>query len=68
VLHQPHFYVVYRFDAGQTPDISQSSHIVKITRDTQYKPAEKRNGKHRYVVTVVDKCWNESEASKEIKW
>ena len=68
VLQQPHFYVVYRFDAGQTPDISQSSHIVKITRDTQYKPAEKRNGKHRYVVTVVDKCWNESEASKEIKW
>ena len=68
VLQQPHFYVVYRFDADETVDLSQSSHIVKITRDTHYHPAEKRNGRHRYVVTVVDKCWNESEPSKTINW
>jgi uncharacterized lipoprotein YddW (UPF0748 family) len=68
VLQQPHFYVVYRFDADETVDLSQSSHIVKITRDTHYHPAERRNGRHRYVVTVVDKCWNESEPSKTINW
>ncbi|MBO7372236.1 MAG: family 10 glycosylhydrolase [Bacteroidales bacterium] len=68
VLQQPHFYVVYRFDAGEAVDLSRSSAIVKITRDTHYKPAEKRNGQHQYVVTVVDKCWNESEASNTIKW
>jgi len=68
VLQRPHFYVVYRFEAGETIDLSKSSHIVKITRDTTYKPAERRNGRHRYVVTVVDRCWNESEASKAIKW
>ena len=41
---------------------------VKITRDTHFKPAEKRNGLHQYVVTVVDKCWNESIPSKTINW
>lgn len=68
VMQQPHFYVVYRFDASETPDVSKSGHIVRITRDTHYMPAEKRNGKHQYVVTVVDKCWNESEPSATVKW
>jgi uncharacterized lipoprotein YddW (UPF0748 family) len=68
VLQQPHFYVVYRFDAGETADFERNSAIVAVTRDTHYKPAEKHNGHHRYAVTVVDKCWNESEPSKIVKW
>lgn len=68
VLQQPHFYVVYRFAAGEEVDLPKSGHIVKITREKQYKPSGKRDGKHKYVVTVVDKCWNESEPSKAIKW
>ena len=68
LFQQPHFYIVYRFDSDEAVDLSQSAHIVKITRDTHYKPAEKRNGRHRYAVTVVDKCWNESEPSKTVKW
>ncbi|MBR1538422.1 MAG: hypothetical protein IJ636_02830, partial [Bacteroidales bacterium] len=68
VLQQPHFYVVYRFAAGERVDLSKSGHIVKITREQQYKPSGKRDGKSKYVVTVVDKCWNESEPSKAIKW
>ena len=68
VMQQPHFYVVYRFDEGETVDLTQSRHIVKITRETTYQPAGKHNGKHKYVVTVVDRCWNESEPSTIIKW
>ena len=68
VLQQPHFYVVYRFDAGEPVNLSRSGAIVKITRDTHFKPSEKRNGRHQYVVTVVDKCWNESAASPVVKW
>ena len=68
VMQQPHFYVVYRFKAGEKEDLSQSSHIVKITRDTRYKPVGKRDGKYRYVITVVDRCWNESAPSKAVKW
>lgn len=68
VLQQPHFYVVYRFAADEAIDLSDSRHIVKITRDTHYKPSEKHKGKSQYVITVVDKCWNESMASKVMKW
>ncbi|MBQ5529789.1 MAG: family 10 glycosylhydrolase [Bacteroidales bacterium] len=68
VLQQPHFYVVYRFANGEAIDLSDSRHIVKITRDTHYKPAEKHKGLYQYVITVVDKCWNESKESKIIKW
>ena len=68
VLQQPHFYVVYRFANGEAIDLSDSRHIVKITRDTHYRPAEKHKGHYQYVITVVDKCWNESVASKIIKW
>ena len=68
VLQQPHFYVVYRFEGNDPIDISRSSAVVAITREPRYKPAEKRSGKHRYVVTVVDKCWNESTPSKIINW
>ena len=68
VLQQPHFYVVYRFAAGEAVDLTRSDAIVKITRETHFKPVEKRDGRHQYVVTVVDKCWNESPASTIIKW
>lgn len=68
VLQQPHFYVVYRFEADEPDDFERSSAIVAVTRDTHFKPAEKHNGRHRYAVTVVDKCWNESAPSKVIKW
>ena len=68
VLQQPHFYVVYRFKAGEKIDLSESSHIVRITREARYKPAGRRDGTSQYVVTVVDRCWNESEPSKVIKW
>ena len=68
VLQQPHFYVVYRFGAKEKVDLTESRHIVKITRQNKYVPSGKRNGKYKYVVTVVDRCWNESEASKAIKW
>jgi len=68
VMQQPHFYVVYRFKAGDETDIKSSKNIVKITRETSYAPVEKNNGKYKYVVTVVDKCWNESPASKPVKW
>ena len=68
VLQQPHFYVVYRFGAKEKVDLTESRHIVKITRQNKYVPSGKRNGKYKYVVTVVDRCWNESKPSKAIKW
>ena len=68
VMQQPHFFVVYCFKAGEKVDLDSSGNIVSITRETSYKPSGKRDGKHVYVVTVVDRCWNESAPSETIKW
>ena len=68
VMQQPHFYVVYRFPAKAKVDLDDSKYIAAITRDCKYVPEDKHNGKYKFVVTVVDKCWNESSASKAITW
>lgn len=68
VMQQPHFFVVYRFGAKEAIDLTNSKHIEKITRETTYKPKGKKDGKSKYVITVVDKCWNESVASKAVVW
>jgi len=68
VMQQPHFFVVYRFAPSEKIKLDDSRNIVSITRDRKYTPVEKKGSKTRYVVTVVDKCWNESEASKPIIW
>lgn len=60
------FYVVYRFPEGVKADIGRAEYIVKITNGTEYNVVEENNGNGegcRYVVTVVDRCWNESEPS-----
>lgn len=68
VMQQPHFYVVYKFGAKEAIDLESSKNIEKITRKTTFKPAGRRDGKYRYVITVVDRCWNESVASKSVVW
>lgn len=61
------FYVVYCFPEGVKVDIRNPRYIKKITKDTEYNVIEE-NKEHgagcKYVVTVVDRCWNESLPSK----
>ncbi|MCQ2140993.1 MAG: family 10 glycosylhydrolase [Bacteroidales bacterium] len=66
VMQEPHFYVVYRFDENEDIDISDPKHIVAITKENGYRPAEGTN-RYRYVVTVVDHCWNESAPSEPMR-
>ena len=59
-------YVVYRFKNGEKINISDPSHIVKITRDTFYKlPYEDGKTKFQYVVTALDRLHNESKTVKK---
>lgn len=59
-------YVVYRFRNGEKINISDPSHIVKITRDTFYKlPYEDGKTKYQYVVTALDRLHNESKTVKK---
>lgn len=63
------FYVVYCFPKGVKEDIGNSKYILKITDKTEFNVIEE-NPDHgagcRYVVTVVDRCWNESSPSKTL--
>lgn len=59
-------YVVYRFKNGEKINISDPSHIVKITRDTFYKlPYEDGKTKYQYVITALDRLHNESKTVKK---
>lgn len=63
------FYAVYCFPKGEKMDISNSKYLVKLTNKCSFD-VEKENVNHKkgckYVVTVIDRCWNESKASKAI--
>lgn len=63
------FYVVYCFPEGVDIDIEKAEYIVKITDDTEYNVVEE-NADHgagcKYVVTVLDRCWNESKPSETL--
>ena len=61
------FFAIYCFPQGIEPDISKSGYLIKITPDNYFKISN--NFKHHnkgcnIVVTVIDRCWNESAPSK----
>ena len=62
-------YVVYRFGHKEDVDLNDPSHIVAITNTPFYKlPYTDGKTKYRYVVTALDRMWNESKAvSKKVK-
>ncbi|MFA6712985.1 MAG: family 10 glycosylhydrolase [Bacteroidales bacterium] len=68
VMQQPHFYIIYKFSAKEDININDSRHIAKITKETYFKPETKRNHKSKYIITIVDRCWNESEISAPLIW
>ncbi|MCF0166631.1 MAG: family 10 glycosylhydrolase [Bacteroidales bacterium] len=65
VMQQPHFYVVYSFAPGEKADITNPKAIVAVTKNCFYQTGAS-NSNRKWVVTVVDRCWRESEPSKEI--
>lgn len=66
IFQQPHFYIVYRYARGERADLKDPAHIIAITRSCYFRPddGDMHEG-DRYIVTVVDRCWNESPASAE---
>ena len=65
-MQEPHFFIVRRFEMYEPADMLDPSHIVAITRDTSYETVDDEDGPFYYIVTVVDRCWNESASSDEI--
>lgn len=68
VMQQPHFFIVYRFRDDEESDITKPENIFKITRDTSFVPEMPAEGHtDRYVITAVDRCWNESLPSEPVE-
>lgn len=61
-MQEPLFYAVYKFPVGTAININDTRYLIKITNSTKYTMTDKKP--HNYVVTVIDRCWNESEGTE----
>lgn len=68
-MQQPHFFAVYRFPEGVGQDISNPEYLLKLVKEPYYKPKDDKSGKRHYyyVVTAIDRCWNESEPGEALR-
>lgn len=58
-------YVVYRFDKGEKLNLNDPTKIISITADTNIKlPNQPHKTRHVYVVTALDRMYNESDYKK----
>jgi nitrate reductase assembly molybdenum cofactor insertion protein NarJ len=59
-------YLVYRFDDKEKQDLSDANNIIALTKGSVF--IDKDGGKnYRYVVTALDRLWNESEKSNTVE-
>ncbi|MBX2905022.1 MAG: family 10 glycosylhydrolase [Taibaiella sp.] len=63
--NEPLRYVVYRFGEKEEIDLERNDRIVSIQQGTSYKDPEPGK-KNKYVVTALDRMWNESEPSNTV--
>ena len=60
-------YCVYRFDPKEPINLENAEKIVKIVGKNEYTlPAQRENRAYLYVVTALDRMWNESLPTKGI--
>jgi hypothetical protein len=60
-------YAVYRFNKDETINLDKSEHIISVQKGNKFiakKSSPKKN--EVYVVTALDRLWNESEASNMV--
>lgn len=56
-------YVLYRFPEQETIDLERSDRILSIQSGREYTDTDK--GRYTYVVTALDRLWNESRPSNK---
>lgn len=67
-LQEPLRFVVYRFGANDKIDLNRAEHIVAIVQEPQYLDAAiAQHPNSKYVVTAMDRLWNESTPSNTVK-
>ena len=60
-------YAVYRFNKDETINLNKSEHIISVQKGNKFIDKTASSKKNEvYVVTALDRLWNESEASNQI--
>ena len=62
------FFAIYRFSKGVKIDISNTDYLLKLVNEPVYmlNQSKGKKSKFNYVVTAIDRCWNESEPSAPV--
>src|SRR5690606_17795235 len=55
-------YIVYKFKESEQINLQKAENIIALTVAQNFVDKAGRNG-YKYVVTTLDRCWNESGAS-----
>lgn len=65
---EPLKFAIYRFKNSAPINLSNPKNIVAITQGDEYKDLDYTPDRHfKYVVTALDRLWNESEPSNVVK-
>lgn len=66
-MDKPAYFCVYRFEENEPINLDNAIKLQKIVRKPSYTIPESKDGKtYKYVVTALDRLYNESEASEPI--
>ena len=63
--NEPIRYAVYRFAKGERIDLNNPQNLLGLTTDLKYSDGDVQ-GAYTYVVTALDRLWNESPASNTV--
>ena len=64
---EPLKFVVYRFAANEPVNLDRTDRIISIQQETQYTdPFSYANRHSTYIVTTLDRLWNESKPSNKV--
>ena len=62
------WFCIYRFATNELINLENAEKIVKVVRKNEYLlPTQRENKEYVYVVTALDRMWNESIPSKQVR-
>lgn len=64
---EPIKYLVYRFEPNEKVNLENSRKIICLTQETSFlDKSAQQNKQYKYVVTSLDRLWNESEGTEVV--
>jgi uncharacterized lipoprotein YddW (UPF0748 family) len=60
-------YLVYRFSQNEKIDLEDAAKIICLTQDNKFIDEHSAGQPYKYVVTTLDRLWNESKASNIVQ-